>query len=135
MSALPPETALLPHALPFDSDLRLYLVCIRRMAAHGLQDARASLLMLDRFGLDWRRRLVLLRAFVHELAQTSQRRIRLAPCCAGRMTADEAQIIAVLENATDVPEQAAATLAALTANRAVASPLSLAAMLARPAEW
>ncbi len=126
-----PSAALLPYALPMDANQRLDLIALRRMAAFGLNDARASLLLFDRHGLDWRRRIVLLRAFVHELAQCSQRRIKLAPCCAGRMTADEGRIVEVLDSAQREPQRAATALRALTAGTAIGGPLSLATMLAR----
>ena len=122
---------LLPHALPDDPDQRVQLIALRRMAAFGLHDARASLMLLERHGMDWRRKLVLLRAFVNELAQCSQRRIKLAPCCVGRMTSDEARIVEVLDTAQREPHRAATALRALTAGPVIGGPLSLAAMLAR----
>ena len=131
---MPPSAShhtILPHALPPERDLRVQLVALRRMAAHGLRDAGASLLMLDHFRLDYRRRLVLLRAFVHELAQASHRTIRLAPCCALRMTADEALLLHALACAPTDPEAAGDALAELTDGGAIAHSLSLATMLAR----
>lgn len=129
---LPAQTCLLPHSLPADPNTRIQLVAIRRMAAHGLRDAQASLLMLRWFGLDYRRRLVLLRALIHELAQVSRRTIQLAPCCAGRMTADEALLIRVLEQVGNDPADAASALIELTKTDSICQPLSLAAMLCRP---
>jgi hypothetical protein len=123
--------SLLPQALPTNMDARVQLIALRRMAAHGLRDARASMLMLHQFGLDYRRRLVLLRAFVHELAQASRRTIQLAPCCAVRMTADEALLLRALGSAADDPADAADALLDLTKGGAVCHPLSLAAMLGR----
>lgn len=129
---LPAQTCLLPHSLPTDAATRIQLVAIRRMAAHGLRDAQASLLLLRWFGLDYRRRLVLLRALMHELAQVSRRTIQLAPCCAGRMTADEALLVRALDQVDADPADAASALIELTQNDAIEQPLSLAAMLARP---
>ncbi len=65
----------------------MILVAMRRMAAHGIRDAHAALLMLDLFGGRFRRPLVLLRAFMLEFARASQRSIKVAPCCSLRMTA------------------------------------------------
>lgn len=128
----PTQIRLLPYALPDRPVARIQLIAIRRMAAHGLHDAQASLLMLRWFGLDYRRKLVLLRALIHELAQISRRTIQLAPCCAGRMTADEALLIRVLEQVGADPADAASAMTELTQNDAICQPLTLAAMLCRP---
>ena len=82
----------LPLPLPEEEDLRLVLRIVRRMAAHGLRDAQAALLAIDGFGQGFRRPLVLLRAFVAELAQCSHRRIIVAPSCALRMTMDDPSV-------------------------------------------
>jgi hypothetical protein len=105
---------------------RLTLICLRRMAAHGIRDARASLLVFDAFGIHFRRPLVLLRAFLSELAQCSERSISLAPCCAHRMTADEARLIGVLATAANSLDCARYQLGVLTRSERVESPLSLA---------
>ena len=95
-------------ALPRRAALRVTLVMIRRMAAHGLRDAHASMLAFDMFGSAFQRPLLLVRSLVVELARTSRRKIVLAPCCALGMTRDEGLIIDLIEGS------GLATLAALT---------------------
>jgi hypothetical protein len=85
--------------LPARRHQTLGLVILRRLAAHGLQDARASLLALDAAGTDFRKLLVLARALVVDLARTSQRRLVLAPCCAAGMTRDEGLMMALVSGA------------------------------------
>ena len=87
----------LPLMLPEDRDERLLLVLLRRMAIHGLHDARASWMALENYGIGFRKPLVLMRCFLHELASASQRNIRLAPCCAPRMTRDEGLMLAAID--------------------------------------
>ncbi|MDG6078495.1 hypothetical protein E3U23_04725 [Erythrobacter litoralis] len=98
----------LPLALPTHTATRIVLVMIRRMAAHGLRDARAAMLALDVFGPQFQRPLLLTRSLVVELARTSGRRIELAPCCALGMTRDEGLIVDLIGGG------GLATLAALT---------------------
>lgn len=120
----------LPLPLPEEEDLRLVLRIVRRMAAHGLRDAQAALLAIDGFGQGFRRPLVLLRAFVAELAQTSRRRITVAPSCALRMTMDEARLIGVLATASHNPDCARAHLRVLADRHDVCHPLSAALAIA-----
>ena len=96
MSPDQPRCRALPLALPADAGQRAVLVMFRRMAAHGLYDAHAAAIALDRFGLSFRQPLVLLRCFVHELASAANRRIAVAPCCAPGMTRDEALVVDAL---------------------------------------
>src|SRR5690606_34393683 len=103
----------------------------RRMAAHGARDANAAWLMLDLFSVNFRRPLVLLRAFLLELAHVSHGPIRIAPCCTPRMTADEGVILQVLFGAASDMASAEDALARLTRNPAVTEPLSAAAVFAR----
>ena len=126
-----PAAQLLPYGLPDSTDQRMILRCLRRMAAHGLRDANAALLVFDRFGTRFRQPLVLLRAFVAELARSSARTITLAPCCTHRMTQDEARILAVLAHAGHDPCHARDQLCLLAGDRNVEAPLSIAAALAR----
>lgn len=114
-------------SLPDLAEQRCLLVCARRMAAHGLHDAQASALMLRAFRLEYRRKLVLLRAFLLELAQASNRTISLAPCCAIAMTADEARIVGVFASANHDPAGAVRRLAELTGDGRTCHALSLAA--------
>jgi len=131
-----PESAtdLLPLPIPDGRIERIVLICIRRMAAHGIRDAHAAWLALDCFGVHFRRPLVLLRAFLLELAQNSQRSIRIAPCCAMRMTEDEGRIIAALRLAGSDMEAAEEALVVLSRNPCVGEPLSAAAVFSRAVE-
>ena len=116
----------LPLPLPHSESQRLVLRCLRRMAAHGVHDAQAALWVFECFGLGFRRPLVLLRGFVLEIAQFSQRRIQVAHCCALRMTHDEARLIGVLATAAESPACAHRHLRELTGGDDAASPFSLA---------
>ena len=72
---------------------------------------------------------MLLRAFLLELAEASHRSIKIAPCCAMRMTEDEGGIIEVLHlSATDCAA-AEDVLAKLTNSPLVGEPLTAAAVL------
>lgn len=125
----PPSAA--PHPLPFplpeDAMQRTVLVAVRRMAAHGIRDAHAAMLFLNTFGPGFRQPLVLLRAFVVELAGAARRRIQLAPCCALRMTQDEARIVGILAAAASSPACAARHLRELAGGGGIDHPLSTAA--------
>ncbi|MDE0932292.1 MAG: hypothetical protein OSA47_01640 [Novosphingopyxis baekryungensis] len=94
--AAPRHCAMLPHPVPRDPDSQLLLFAFRRMAQHGLRDAVAAERMLGRYGAQFRAPLVLLRAFVLELAQNGARNIAIGHCCMPRMTADESAILGVL---------------------------------------
>ena len=118
---------LLPLPAPSDPIQRLALFAVRRMAAHGIRDAHAAQMMLTSFGINFRRPLVLLRAYMVELSQVSRRTITIAPCCTLRMTIDEARIVGILATAASNPANAAQHLRCLTGSRAISSPLSVAA--------
>lgn len=113
--------------LPGDGMQRLALFAVRRMAAHGIRDAYAASLMVNTFGINFRRPLVLLRAFITELARCSDRTITVAPCCALRMTRDEAALVGVLAVAASNPACASNHLRALAGGDEISAPLSLAA--------
>jgi hypothetical protein len=121
-----PGQCQMPLPLPFEQTQRIVLRCLRRMAAHGIRDAQASLWVFEQFGIHYRRPLVLLRAFVVELAQVSQRRIQIAPCCAMRMTLDEGRIVEILAVAGQHQARAQRHLRLLTDTNNASSPLSLA---------
>ncbi|MFA7586343.1 MAG: DUF6628 family protein, partial [Novosphingobium sp.] len=118
---------LLPHALPADAGQRIALYALRRMAAGGIADAHAANLFFTTFGLHFRRPLVLIRAFMLDMAQCSRRTIRLAPCCAPRMTEDEARLLDGLRFAGRNPALAARQLAQLVGHGQVCAPLGTAA--------
>lgn len=84
-----PISILLPRAVPVVAEQRLLLYALRRMGAHGLNDAHALGALLGCFGRGYRRPLILLRAFMAETSRASRRTIRIAICCCGRMTRDE----------------------------------------------
>ena len=119
----------LPLPVPQEASLRLMLMLFRRMATHGLRDGRAIMLAVDGFGTGFRRPLVLLRAFIAELATRSGRQITVAPCCALRMTMDEARVLGVLAAAGSTGDCAAHHLRMLTDRFDVAEPLSAAEAL------
>ncbi len=123
----PPSADRLILPLPDDRIQRLVLFALRRMTAHGIRDAHAANLMFNTFGIHFRRPLVLLRGFIAELARCSERRITMAPCCALRMTGDEAALVGVLAVAASNPACAARHLRGLSARDEVSAPLSLAA--------
>lgn len=92
--------------LPEARSLKVSLVILRRMAIHGLRDSRAIMLALDSYGGRFAKILELHRCFLHEIATTSRRNIRIAPCCAPRMTTDEALMIeAIAQPCLDVVER------------------------------
>lgn len=83
----------LPFAAPDGRDLRALLFVIRRMAIHGLNDAHASHALFCRFGRQYRRPQLLLRAFLLDVARSSLNRLHIAPCCSWRMTSEEAMLL------------------------------------------
>ena len=90
------DSTALELTLPARRHQTLGLVLVRRLAGHGLHDARATMLALDASGTEFRRLLVLARALVVDLARTSRRKILLAPCCAAGMTRDEGLLMAMV---------------------------------------
>ena len=86
----------LPLPIPAEHDRQILLLLVRKMAIHGLKDAQAVMLAMHGFGSGFRRPLAFLRCFMHELAGCSNRKIQFAPCCASRMTRDEALLLDVL---------------------------------------
>lgn len=121
----------LPLPLPNGRMERTVLFALRRMAAHGVRDANAAWLMLDLFGVRFRRPLVLLRAFLLELAHASHGPIRIAPCCTPRMTADEELMLQALFGSANDIAAAEDALRRLTRDAGVGEPLSAAAVFAR----
>lgn len=120
---LPRTSTALPFASPIDKNRRLLLYCLRRMGAHGLHDAHAANAMLGCFGLSYQRPLVMLRAFMAEIARTSQRKISIAGCCCPRMTFDEARLLnAITSSESDMRN------AALQLRTTLGTPNSLGAL-------
>ena len=106
-----PISILLPRAAPVVPEQRLLLYAIRRIGAHGLNDAHASNALLGTFGQGYRRPLILLRAFLTETARASKLSIQIAACCCGRMTRDEIMLIDTLILAVSDPHAAYQLLA------------------------
>ena len=88
--------SLLPVPLPANPMERNLLIMLRRMAIHGLRDARASQLALTTFGARFHQILALSRCVLHETATASKRSIRIATCCTPRITSDEALMMDVI---------------------------------------
>lgn len=125
---------LLPHPLPTEGNSRLLLFAMRRVAAHGLDDAHAAHALLCTFGMSFRRPLVLLRALMAETSRIAHRRILVAPCCCPRMTDAEATILAAIRIARSEPRQAHRDLAALLGVHNCLGTLSSAQALAQAFE-
>lgn len=124
-----PLSHMLPHPVPDSATARLVLVAARRMAAFGLHDASGALLMMQGFGLHFRKPLCLLRAFMLELSQTAERPISLAPCCSLRMTEQEHALMQTLATAARDPSAADMHLRALTGARHIEGLLATARVL------
>ncbi len=128
---MPGGACLLPLPLPDGRIERSVLFAVRRMAAHGVRDVSAAWLILDVFSTGFRRPLVLLRAFMLELAHAATGPIRMAPCCAPRMTEHEGLILLALFGAAGDLAAAEDALAELTGRVEVFEPLSAAAVFGR----
>ena len=128
---MPGAACLLPLPLPGDRIERSVLFAVRRMAAHGVRDVSAAWLILDLFSTGFRRPLVLLRAFMLELAHAATGPICVAPCCAPRMTEHEGLIMLTLFGASEDMASAEDALARLTGNTRVFEPLSAATVFGR----
>jgi hypothetical protein len=128
----PPSLSnLLPHAAPTAPWPRVMLVAIRRMAAHGLYDASASLLMMRELGLHFRKPLLMLRTLLLEIAQVARQPVPVAPCCALRMTMQERDLLTALAVADRDPALAEECLYRLTCGAPTASLLATLRMAAR----
>jgi hypothetical protein len=121
------HAAILPYPLPRDTMQRFTLFALRRMAVHGIRDAHAASSFIASFGLHFRKPLVLMRAFIVELAQVAHGRIVVAPCCAPRMTEDEARIVGILATAASNPDCARQHLERLAGTRCTGGTLATAA--------
>ncbi|MES2095686.1 MAG: DUF6628 family protein [Pseudomonadota bacterium] len=130
-SSIPSPTVAesLPHALPDSDGARLLLLAIRRMGAHGLNDAVAANTFVTAFGSGFRRPLVLARSFMAELAATATATIAVAPCCCARMTRAEGALVTAIGHAERRPETARLLLADVMAERRSDSILASAAAL------
>jgi hypothetical protein len=116
--------------MPEDANTRLALFAIRRLGAHGLGDAHVAHAFVSRFGESFRRPLVLIRAFMHELATTATQPIAIAPCCCPRTTPSEAALLTVLARASGSPCTAWVLLADQLGTRDVGAVLACAEAVA-----
>lgn len=98
--------ASLPSPMPGDPNARLLLFAFRRMGAHGLHDTHAAQALLQAFGQDFRRPLLLLRAMMADLAHTATCPISIAPCCCSRLTGAEATMLTIVARAETQPDGA-----------------------------
>lgn len=131
MTASADITSLLPAPLPDCYNSRILLFAIRRMAAHGLNDAHAAHALFGWFGLGFRRPLVLLRALMAEVSRVSSRRLAVAPCCCRRMTHAEATLIGAIRQALAAAAATHDSLRALTGTHHCLGALSSAQALAQ----
>ena len=100
----------LPFAAPMVGTNQLLLYVIRRMGAHGLHDAAATNALLGVFGINYRRPMIMLRAFMAETARGADKKILIAACCCARMTIDEARVIEAIATSLDDPRGASLLL-------------------------
>jgi len=120
----------LAYDLPDCANARIALFAIRRMGAHGLDDARAAHALFTAFGAAFRRPLILLRTLMTELATTSEGTIAIAPCCCARMTHAEQALVAIIARVEIEPETARLLLVDLLGIRRVDGVLMSAAAVA-----
>jgi hypothetical protein len=99
-----PLARALPHHQPSDPAGRLLLFAIRQTGAHGLNDAACAHAFMTAFGKDFRRPLVLLRTFMHEMSQAASGSIQIAPWCCRRMTGPEATLLTILRRIEAQPD-------------------------------
>ena len=130
MTLAAPATTILPHALPTCTNARIVLFAIRRMGAHGLHDAGAAHMMLNAFGQDFRRPLLLIRNLMADLAAHASGTIAIAPCCCARMTPAEGALLTILARIETAPDTARYLLSDLLGARRVDGVLASAAVVA-----
>ncbi len=103
--------------LPCNEDQKLLLSVIRRMGAHGINDAAACNILRHHFGSRYRQPYLLIRTVMLDLARHARLNITVAPCCCRQMTTDERQLLTVIQHATVQPALALMLLNDLTGNR------------------
>jgi hypothetical protein len=130
MISVPVTAANLTNPLPGCVNARIVLFAFRRMGAHGLGDAHAAQALINAFGEDFRRPLLLMRALMADLAAASDCRISIAPNCCVRMTAAESAILTILARSETAPETARLLLADLLGTRRVNGVLASATAVA-----
>ncbi|MDO7842641.1 DUF6628 family protein [Sphingomonas immobilis] len=108
IAALTSNAPLAP--MPDCDNARLALFAMRRIGAHGLNDAVAAQALVHGFGRDFRRPLTLIRALMADLASASTMPIAIAPVCCGRMTPSERTLVTILARCETQPDSAAVLL-------------------------
>lgn len=103
--------------VPRDPRPHLALQVIRRMGAHGIKDAGAAQAMMAAFGIGWRKPWLLAQTMMLDLSRAATHPITIAPCCCGRMTTDEAQLLRVIACASSDPDRALHLLADMAGAR------------------
>ena len=119
----------LPHPMATCPDARLALFVMRRIGAHGLQDACAVQAMVNGFGVGFRRPLMLARALMIDLTATATGAIAIDPCCCARIMSAQHSLLAVLASAGTRPELPLLLLQDLLGSRRVDGTLASAAAL------
>lgn len=112
-----PAPAMLQHALPDDAGSRLLLLAFRRLITQGSHDSAVANQFVRRFGMAFRRPLLLVRVLIDEMKSSAFTTIHIAPCCCQRMTIAEATLIEAALRLPDRPDAARLLLADLLANR------------------
>lgn len=130
MTLAAPATTILPHALPACTNARIALFVIRRMGAHGLHDAGAANMLINAFGQDFRRPLLLMRNLMADLASHASGTIAIAPCCCARMTPAEDALLTILARVETAPDTACYLLSDLLGVRRSDGVLASAAVVA-----
>ena len=127
----PNTAAALPHELPPCRNAHVALFAVRRMGAYGLADAHVAHAFVANFGESFRRPLILMRAFMADLASNSTCPIAIAPCCCGRMTPAERTLLTIIGSAETAPERSRLLLADLLGSRAIDGVLASATAVAQ----
>lgn len=130
MSPTDALTQPLPCPLPTGGTSRLFLFAVRRMGAHGIDDAQVATQFMTIFGADFRRPLILMRVMMTELAAVACTPITIAPCCCTRMTSAEAALVDIIARIDHHPGVAHALLADLLGNRRVDGVMATLALVA-----
>lgn len=120
----------LPRPLPEQDASRLFLFAVRRMGAHGLNDAHVAGAFMTNFGAGSRRPLIAMRVMMNEMAATASTPITIAPCCCARMTSAEAALVDIISQIAHQPRTAHLLLADLLGNRRVDGVLATMALVA-----
>ncbi len=120
----------LPRAMPADADTRLFILAVRRMGVHGIDDAQIASHFMSAFGPAFRRPLITIRVMMTEIAAAASTPITIAPCCCSRITGAEAALVDIIARLDHQPLAARALAADLLGNRRVDAVMATLAMVA-----